>query len=236
MTPEQQEIYEQGKTCFEQGKINDALKFFLELTRDNPDRFADLHNKIGIIYHKKGVFQSAITSLEKALKINPSYTEAAINLSIVYNEMGKYEEAGRIFQMAVKAVSKARKIKDPYIEGRLANEHAHLGSQYYSLGRYKEAITEFKKALKLRPWFADIMTLLGTAYRDHGDFENAIETFQQAIEINQRHLPAVINLGVTYYMMGFVDLALKEWNTALEVDPKNRDARVYISLTSSTRP
>ena len=80
------------------------------------------------------------------------------------------------------------------------------------------------------------MTLLGTAYRDHGDFENAIETFQQAIEINQKHLPAVINLGITYYMMGFVDLALKEWNTALEVDPKNRDARVYISLTSSTRP
>ncbi len=178
MTKEQQEIYEQGKTFFEQGKLNDALKCFLDLTRDNPERFADVHNKVGIIYHQKGIFQSAIASFEHALKVNPSYTEAAINLSIVYNELGKYEEAGRIFQMAVKTVSKTRKIKDPYIEGKLANEHAQLGSQYYSLGRYKEAIGEFKKALKLRPWFADIITQLGTAYRDSGDFENAIETFQ----------------------------------------------------------
>src|SRR3989304_112762 len=127
MTPEQQEIYEKGRICFEQGKVNDALKCFLELTRDNPDKFADVHNKIGTIYHQKGVFQSAITSLEKALKINPSYTEAAINLSIVYKETGKNEGANKIFQMAGKAGSKARKIKGPYIEGRLANEHAHLG-------------------------------------------------------------------------------------------------------------
>lgn len=236
MTPEQQEKYEQGKACFDQGKLNDALKCFLELTRDNSDRFADVHNKVGIIYHQKGIFQNAITNFEHALKINPSYTEAAINLSIVYNELGKYDEASKIFQMAVKTVSKARKIKDPYIEGRLANEHAHLGSQYYGLGRYKEAITEFKKALKLRPWFADIITQLGTAYRDNGEFEQAIETFQKAIEINQRHLPAVINLGITYYMMGFVDLALREWKNALAIDPENRDAKVYISLVSSARP
>lgn len=236
MTPEQQEIYEQGKACFDQGKLNDALKCFLELTRDNPDRFADVHNKVGIIYQQKGILQNAITSFEHALKINPSYTEAAINLSIVYNELGKYEEAGKIFQMAVKTVSKARKIKDPYIEGRLANEHAHLGSQYIGLGRYKEAITEFKKALKLRPWFADIITQLGTAYRDNGEFEQSIETFQKAIEINQKHLPAVINLGITYYMMGFVDLALKEWKNALTVDPENRDAKIYISLVSSEQP
>ncbi len=101
---------------------------------------------------------------------------------------------------------------------------------------FQEAIGEFKKALKLRPWFADIITQLGTAYRDSGDFENAIETFQKAIEINHRHLPAVINLGITYYMMGFVDLALKEWKNALDVDPENRDAKVYISIVSGARP
>lgn len=235
MTPEQQETYEQGRTYFEQGKLNDSLRCFLELIKDNPYRFADVHNKVGVIYHNKGIPENAIASFEKALKVNPSYTEAAINLSIVYNELGKYEEASKIFHMAVKTVSKARKIKDPYIEGKLANEHAHLGSQYYDLGRYKEAIIEYKKALKLRPWFADIITQLGIAYRDNGEFEKAIETFQKAIEINQRHLPAVINLGITYYMMGFVDLALREWKNALAIDPDNRDARVYISLVSSAR-
>ena len=115
MTPEQQETYEQGRTYFEQGKLNDSLRCFLELIKDNSHRFADVHNKAGVIYHHKGILENAIASFEKALRVNPSYTEAAINLSIVYNELGKYEEASKIFHMAVKTVSKARKIKDPYI-------------------------------------------------------------------------------------------------------------------------
>ena len=97
MTPEQQETYEQGRTYFEQGKLNDSLRCFLELIKDNPYRFADVHNKVGVIYHNKGIPENAIASFEKALKVNPSYTEAAINLSIVYNELGKYEEARRYF-------------------------------------------------------------------------------------------------------------------------------------------
>lgn len=236
MTPEQQEVHEKGRTYFEQGNLEAAESCFRELVKDNPDRFADVYNKLGFIYHRKGLSEKAMACFEKALKINPTYTEAALNLSIVYNELGRYDDAHKIFNTAVKTVYKARLIKDPYIEGKLANEHALLGSQYYDLGRLKEAIAEYKKALKLRPRFADIMTQLGIAYRESGDLEAAIKTFTKAQSINPRYLPALLHLGIIYYMRGFVDMAIREWNKALVIDPGNQDARIYLSFVSNARP
>lgn len=236
MTPEQQELYEEGRVCFEQGRFDAAARCFLEIVRDNPDRFADVYNKLGVIYHRKGLSEKAIACLQKALEVNPVYTEAALNLAIVYNDVGQYEEAHKIFNRAVKAVSKTRAIKDPYIEGKLANEHARLGDQYYNLGRLKEAIAEYKKALRLRPKYPDIITQLGIFYRESGNLEAAIKTFIKAQEINPKYLPAFIHLGIIYYMKGFVDMAIKEWKKALAVDPENRDARIYLSFVNSARP
>ncbi|OGW55119.1 MAG: hypothetical protein A2Y48_04940 [Nitrospirae bacterium RIFCSPLOW2_12_42_9] len=236
MTPEQQDLYEEGRNFFDQGKFDAATRCFLEIVRDNPERFADVYNKLGVIYHRKGISEKAISCLEMALKVNPIYTEAALNLAIVFNDLGQYEEAQKIFNRAVKAVSRTRTIKDPYIEGRLANEHARLGDQYYNLGRLKEAIAEYKKALKLRPKFPDIVNQLGITYKEIGDLEAAIKTFIKAQEINPKFLPAFIHLGIIYYMKGFVDMAIREWKKALAIDPENRDARIYLSFVSSAKP
>lgn len=236
MTPEQQALYEEGRVYFDQGRLDAAAKCLYEIVKDNPDRFADVYNKLGVIHHRKGLSEKAIAYFEKALKVNPAYTEAALNLSIAYNEIGRYEEAHKIFDSAVKTVCKTRMIKDPYIEGKLANEHARLGDQYCNLGRLKEAIGEYKKALKLRPKFADIITLLGIAYRDNGELEAAIKALSKAQKINPKYLPAIIHLGIIYYMKGFVDMAIREWKKALSIDPVNRDAKIYLSFVSSAKP
>lgn len=236
MTPEQQGIYEEGRVYFEQGRLDEAARCFWELVKDNPDRFADVYNKLGIIYQGKGLSDKAISYFEKSIRINHAYTEAALNLSIVYNEAGRYEEARKIFDIAVKTVSKTRTVKDPYIEGRLANEHAQLGGQYYDLGRFKEAIAEYKKALKLRPKFPDIIIKMGIAYRENGDLYAATKAFTKVLSINPQYLPAFLHLGIIYYMKGFVDMAIREWNNALVIDPENRDARIYLSFVSSAKP
>src|SRR3989337_1490784 len=196
MTPEQQEKYEQGKACFDQGKLNDALKCFLELTRDNSDRFADVHNQVGIIYHQKGIFQNAITNFEHALKINPSYTEAAINLSIVYNELGKYDEASKIFQMAVKTVSKARKIKDPYIEGRLANEHAQLGTAYRDNGEFEQAIETFQKAIEINQRHLPAVINLGITYYMMGFVDLALREWKNALAVDPENRDAKVYISL----------------------------------------
>ena len=234
MTPEQQGLYKKGSGYFEQGDFDAAVRCFSEIVKDGPDRFADVYNKLGIIYQRKGLSQKAATLLEMALKINPAYTEAALNLSIVYNELGRYENAQKTFNTAVKTVYKTKKVKDPYINGKLANEHARLGEQYYYLGRFKEAITEYKKALKLCPKYPDIITQLGLAYRENGDIESAADTFMKAQNAGPKYVPAFLHLGITYYMKGFVDMAIREWKRALVIDPENQDAKIYLSFVSNS--
>ena len=234
MKPEQQELYEKGSGYFEQGNFDGAVRCFSKIVKDGPDRFADVYNKLGIIYQRKGLSQKAAALLEKALKINPAYTEAALNLSIVYNELGRYENAQKTFNTAVKTVYKTNKVKDPYINGKLANEHARLGEQYYYLGRFKEAIAEYKKALKLCPKYPDIITQLGLAYRENGDIESAADTFMKAQDAGPKYVPAFLHLGITYYMKGFVDMAIREWKRALVIDPENQDARIYLSFVSNS--
>ncbi|MDD5434634.1 MAG: tetratricopeptide repeat protein [Nitrospira sp.] len=233
MTPEQQVLHEEGRAYFEQGDFDAAARCFSEIVKDGSDRFADVFNKLGIIYQRKGLSQKAAGFLEKALKINPSYTEAALNLSIVYNELGRYENAQKIFNSAVRTVYKTKKVKDPYIDGKLANEHACLGEQYYYLGRFKEAITEYRKALRLCPKYPDIITQLGLAYRENGEIEAAVETFTNAQNEGPKYVPAFLHLGITYYMKGFVDMAIREWNRALAIDPENQDAKIYLSFVSN---
>ncbi len=230
MTSEEQVIYEEGRTHFEHGRLSEAARCFQTLVAGWPNAFPDVYNKLGIVFCQKGKPEEAVGYLEKALSINPHYTEASLNLVIAYNELGRYDEAQQVFNKAVKSIQVGAEVIDPFIEGKLANEHAHMADQYFDLNRYREAIIEYKKALALCPRFIDIQTKLGMAYREMGDQDTAVKTFQKALKINPGYLPARIHLGLTYYMKGFVDMAIAEWERAYEIDPQNRDVQIYLSL------
>ena len=232
MTPEQQDLYEEGRLYFQQGKLNKAESCFLEIVKDSPQRFPDVYNKLGVIAYQKDLLDKAALYFEKALSINPAYTEAALNLSIVYNDLGRYDEARSLFERLFKSTYPSSRTKDLFIEGRLANEHARLGDQYYDLGRYKEAIGEYKKALRLCPRFVDILLRLAITLRDYGDLENAVRTLLKAIRINPSYPPVYVHLGIIYYMKGFVDMAIQEWRKAIEIDPENKNARIYLTFAS----
>src|SRR5581483_814716 len=49
------------------------------------DRFADVHDMLSVIAHARGNFLQAEHHFERALQLNPSYTEAALNLAVTYN-------------------------------------------------------------------------------------------------------------------------------------------------------
>jgi tetratricopeptide (TPR) repeat protein len=234
MTSAEQEIYEEGLRHFEHERLDEAARCFQVLVEGWPSRFADIYNRLGVIFQQKGRLDQAIPYLEKALGINPHYTEAALNLVIAYNELGHYEQARQVFDKAVKVVQTEPDAIDPYIQGKMANRHAQLADQYYDLHRFREAIGEYKKALSLRPRFIDIAARLAMAYRESGAPDLAIKTFQKVLKVNPRYTLARTHLGITYYTKGFVDMAVTEWEKALEMDPQNHDVRVYLSLVSKS--
>ena len=84
------ELHELGSQLFEEGKYSEAEPILKNVISDNP-KYADVHNKLGIISHLKGAFKQASEYFRKALELNPGYTEASLNLAITYNDMGEFK-------------------------------------------------------------------------------------------------------------------------------------------------
>lgn len=58
---------------------------------------ADVHNEIGDLYLRKGMYDEAIKEYKKAIETDPNCAIAHFNLSIVYDKKGMKEEAEREF-------------------------------------------------------------------------------------------------------------------------------------------
>ena len=224
-----QELYELGKKLFDEGKLGEAEPILKEVITLNP-RYADVHNKLGIIYNLQGDLRRAAEYFEKALELNPRYTEASLNLAVTYNDIGEYKKAQEVFSMAAQIAHPDPNTMDPFIAGKLANEHFRLGNMYLEFNMNDEAIVEYQKAVKLHPKLPDIQTKLGIALRNKGLVEEAIVHFVKAKMINPKYGPAWVQLGLSYYMRGLSGLAFEEWQEALKNIPDLKEAENYLKL------
>lgn len=224
-----QELYELGKKLFDEGKLGEAEPILKEVITLNP-RYADVHNKLGIIANLQGDLRKAAEYFEKALELNPRYTEASLNLAVTYNDIGEYKKAQEVFSMAAQIAHPDPNTMDPFIAGKLANEHFKLGNMYLEFNMNDEAITEYQKAVKLHPKLPDIQTKLGIALRNKGLVEEAIVHFVKAKMINPKYGPAWVQLGLSYYMRGLSGLAFEEWQEALKNIPDLKEAENYLKL------
>lgn len=229
MTVNLDELYEQGMDAFNKKDYPNAEGLFHRILNINP-RFADIQNKLGIIYSNTNRLDLATKAFEKALEINPGYTEASLNLSITYSDQGQYEQAREVFERAAKISKAGTNEIDPFIKGKLANEHLKIGNIYTDLKLLDEAIDEYQKAIRLAPNFADIITQLGIACREKGQYDEAIKQFSRAKEVNSRFMPARVHLGLAYYSRGFYGLAEEEWQAALKIDPNNAAVKTYLNF------
>ena len=188
---------------------------------------------LGVIYHAQGRFSDAEEAFENALRLNPRYTEAALNLSVTYNDRGKYDARARGLHAArSRAAVGQPNALDRFARGKLANMHADLGAAYAGLAMFDEAVREYSKALDLCPDFADLRVRLGNVYRDMGMFHAAVAEFEHAKKLRPDFIPARIHLGVTLFSLGRSDAALAEWQEVLRIDPTNKTAQLYIRMVS----
>lgn len=224
-----QHAYEAGKRAFEEEKYDSAL-YYLERVAKEKGTFADVFNMLGLIYHYKGFQSEAVSAFLRAVDINPNYTEAHLNLSVVYNEKGDFGRAEESYRKARDSRRDAGTYLDPFVKGKLANMHASIGTIYKDLGFYPEAAEEFRKALSLRPEFIDIKTKLGIVYRDMKDFHNSLRELTEAVHLNEDYTNPRVQLGLTYYTMGDNERAKAEWLKALEKNPDDKMANMYLTL------
>ena len=231
-----QELISRGKQHFENREYDPAEQYFRQVLKMGQG-FADIFHMMGVISHSKGQFDTAIDFFKKALNINPNYTEAILNLAVLYNDLGEYKEAKKLYSHLQKN-GKGQKNKgiEPVLKGKLSNLHATTGDIYRSIGLYSFAAQEYQKALDLNPGYVDIRIKLGVSLREDGNLEESMKEFKTALKTDPKNITAHIQLGITNYSRGKTVDAKKEWETALKTDSKNESAKMYLRLCDTTKP
>jgi tetratricopeptide (TPR) repeat protein len=221
-----------GREHYAAREYGKAEPFLAEIAEANFD-FADVYDMLGVIYHQQGRLVEAQGMFQKALALNPNYTEAALNLAVTYNDLGKYKEAKEIYARAMTVSKSAPKQLDPFARGKIANMHADVGGAYHDVGQYVDAVREYEKALMLCPTFNDIRTRLGVTLREMGSLVAAAREFERVRHDSPKYIPARVNLGLTYYTMGRRADALAEWQHILDIEPTNKSAAMYIAMVNN---
>jgi len=101
--------------------------------------------------------RAAIRSFDKALKLDPLFTDAWIRKGVTLLDMGEVYDAHVCFNEAVK--QKPHSFKTRYNRGK-----CHL-----RLKNYEEAMTDFTKAIKVKPTHAAAHEYLAEAYSGIGE-------------------------------------------------------------------
>ena len=127
-------------------------------------------NKLGVKYAQLRRYDQARNSFYTALRINPAYMSALINLSSLYFLQENYQQAFASYTQAAAIAEQKQDTHAPYYTQLLVN----LSKTCYQLTRYDLARDYFLQAKELNPDIEDQYAYL--AAKDTGDGTKAAET------------------------------------------------------------
>ncbi len=178
------------------------------------DKNAANHLTNGTQYLKKGKLYQAITSLTRAIEIEPKYAEAYINRGLAYYHLTHYKEAIADYTQTIT------------LKQYTADAYASRGDVYRTVNDVENAISDYTSSLK-RSKNAGVLSKRGRCYLDIGNFKDAISDYSEIV----KHRPTAIayyNRGRTYYEKYLhsdkkeetLKLGLDDFNKSIELQPK----------------
>jgi tetratricopeptide (TPR) repeat protein len=100
LSPEVQRNFEWARRALIAGKLDDAERGFLELTKSNPELGGAFAN-LGIVYRHKKKFEESVTALEHAVQANPKQPVYFNQLGISYRMVGQFTKARDAYEKAI---------------------------------------------------------------------------------------------------------------------------------------
>lgn len=102
-----------GLILTEQGKVNDAIKMFSDLTQDYPE-LPEPYNNLAVLYASQNQYDKAKSSLEMAIRTHPSYATAHENLGDIYAKLASkaYDRALQLDSSNTATQTKLSMIQD----------------------------------------------------------------------------------------------------------------------------
>jgi tetratricopeptide (TPR) repeat protein len=221
------QLIRRGAAAFEAGDYS-AAEPLLRQAAACSQRYANVFHMLGLIASHQGRPAEAIDLFREALRVNPRYDEAQINLAITLAEAGASDLAAAEAD-TLQARERAPDRPDRAVLGKLANGHAALAARYRALGLFRQALREYDEALELCDDFPDLHRRRAAICRALGDHRGAESALRRALELHPGYVEAHVELGRVYAALGRGPEARRAWEQALALDPAHALARIYLA-------
>ena len=103
--------------------------------------------------------------------------------------------------------------------------HLNLGIALKNRGRIDEAISHYRRVIKLKPDYAEGYYNLGNALLIKGDFKEAAENYFKALTLTPADVDTHYNLGYTLSRLWRFDEAVYHYSVAIRLKPDFMEAR-----------
>jgi tetratricopeptide (TPR) repeat protein len=229
MAPWAQQLLDAANEHYDRGDYPLAQPYYEKLVQQGLP-YPDVLNRLGVIYHMGGRLAEARWCFHRALEVNGSYLEAALNLTVTCNELGEYGSGVRALQRAQRQTDSSN---DAYRRGKVANLHRALARAYLDLDRPEDAIHEFGRALRLCPRFHDIRLELARLLRARGNVRGAREELMLILQLDPGHADARALLGVMEIETGDHDEGVQHLRAVVQQQADHPVARAYLEQAGS---
>lgn len=211
------------QTYEEMGDYDSAIETYKKFIAIHPNN-AMLHSNVANLYFMKGDSKSSISHYQAAITLNPRHDWTSIvaqTLGYIQQNVTKNIEASlSSFQIAYTLCPKEL---DIYIS---------LGSAFYDIEDYDNALIVYRRALELDPKNAKIHCNLGYLYWGMGEITEAIKEYNLSIEYDETYDIAHNNLGVIYLDdLAHMNKAMECFENAIKMNPNYALAHYNLGRT-----
>lgn len=215
----------------------------VNVTKDN--YIAD--NNLADYYLTQMRTRDARAPVLEALRLNPAYPEAHVNLATILRRTGamgesehQYREAlqlqpvnpgahagyGALLLQEGRAGEAAREFAEAVkLQPDDAEAHYNLGRVLAAIGRFDQGVAELNEAIRLRPDYAEAYHSLALAQAGRGRLTEAIGELQAEARFKPEDAAVHNTLGMLLAGVGRYDEAIVEYAEALRIQPNFLAAR-----------
>lgn len=233
------ELVKKAKELFSKNEYKNAKAILNELIEDpstSETLLVECFFYLANIFHIQGEIGKAIKAFSKVLELEPGHTDASISLSVLYNDIGHYEDAKKVFDKADKRVKQSGLeggVDDVHINKKFSLKHLELADMYSSYNRYDEALFEYNKVIALDSGNLSARIKVAKVYAKKSFMAKAFDELKKLKNEHPSFVDGRVALGVLFYGTGKILEAQNEWENVIVRDPSNSEAAMYLNLSKA---
>jgi protein O-GlcNAc transferase len=186
---------------------------------------AEIHNFVGLAYHRLGKLDSAIVYFKNAVRLDNEYHQAWNNIGYMYFLKSEYRLALENFDQALHfnpnyEQARLNRMKTAQIlEGKLNIQAFEIVEKTVQIDSLELKITNYRKALEIDSNYVDAWNNLGVAYFYFSNLDSAVICLKKALDKNPDYPPAHNNVAYILDVLGEYDKAIAHYQRAVELRP-----------------